>query len=465
MLQDDNKSALESILAKLTSLESRIIRVEEELGISADISEVAALENTEKGKNYNSAKEEQEGIESRIGGYGLALLGNIVLLFGIIFFSNYIQGKGQAALSVIFGYACSIGIFVLSHFAKKRIPYLSIMFEMVGLVMVYYVTMRLHFFTEQPLISSLYFSSFLLLIVLIAQGIYAIRKGSELFAATVLILSLTSGIISNTTDIMLITAVMVSAASVYFFLKYNWKKSLLLSIFLVYLTFVIWFMNMQPAIASKSDVLQNNYCYLYLFASAVIFSLTCLVRIREKLSNVFMMAALLHNGIMFSCLLLLYIPALYAGIYTTLFIAISIFCMIYSILLKSFSEWKFAKAYYAMYGFVAISISVYGIFKFPYTYLLLTLQSLYVISIAIWFRSKLMISMNTILFMILLIVYFISGDFRDAINFSFAATAFISASVIDWRKKYLEIEADLLRNIYLVTAFLFHFVCIIQSPS
>jgi uncharacterized membrane protein len=57
------------------------------------------------------------------------------------------------------------------------------------------------------------------------------------------------------------------------------------------------------------------------------------------------------------------------------------------------------------------------------------------------------------LFLALLIVYFISGDFRDAINFSFAATAFISASLIDWRKKYLEIEANLLRNIYLVTGF------------
>ncbi len=228
---------------------------------------------------------------------------------------------------------------------------------------------------------------------------------------------------------------------------------MLSSIFMVYLAFVIWFMKNQQAIAAKTDVIHNNYSYIYLFACAVIFSLTCLVRAREKLTTVYLMTAALFNGIMFSCLLLLYTPALYADIFTTLFIVISIFCMIYSILLKSYSAWKFAKAFYAMYGFVAISISVYGIFKFPYTYLLLTLQSLYVISIALWFRSKLMISMNTFLFLALLIVYFISGDIRDSIDFSFAATAFISAAVIDWRKKYLEIEADLMRNVYLATAF------------
>jgi len=451
MLQDENKIELESILSKLTSLESRMVRIEEELGIDSGIyssSEKAGIDGT----NKDSAKEE-DGFESRIGGYGLALLGNIVFLFGLIFVSNYIQGSGYPALSGIFGYACVAGIFILSRFAKKRIPYLSTMFEMVGFIMVYYATMRLHFFSANPLISNTYVSCLLLFIVLLSLCYYTVRKRSELFAVTVLVLVLVSGVISNSNDILLGSAVLASAVSVYFFFKYNWKSALLSSIFMVYLIFVIWFMDNQQAIAAKNAALQNNYCYIYLFACAVTFSLTCLVRAREKLTTFYLMTAVLLNGIMFSCLLLLFVPALYSGIFTMLFIAISIFCMIYSILLKYFSDWKFAKAFYAMYGFVAISISVYGIFKFPFTYLLLTLQSLYVISIAIWFRSKLMISMNTILFLALLIVYFISGDIRDSINFSFAATAFISASIIDWRKKYLEIEANLLRNVYLATAF------------
>ena len=51
MLQDENKIELESILSKLTSLESRMVRIEEELGIDSGIyssSEKAGIDGTNK---------------------------------------------------------------------------------------------------------------------------------------------------------------------------------------------------------------------------------------------------------------------------------------------------------------------------------------------------------------------------------------------------------------------------------
>jgi hypothetical protein len=448
MLQDENKADLESILSKLTSLESRLTRVEEELGIDTALSP-ASISGNDDDLKYK----EKNNFESRIGGYGLALLGNIVFLFGIIFFSNYIQDSGYPLMSAILGYVCVAGIFILSNFAEKKISYLSVMFKMVGLLMLYYVTMRLHFFTSHPVIENLSVSLILILIILIFQVYQAISKKSELYAATALILTLVSGLISNSTEAMLGSTVVASAASVFFFYKYNWKSSLIISMLLVYLTFILWFLNNPIIPAAKIIVPENYFCHIYLFTCAVLFSLISLVRVREKLSNSYMMAALLLNGILFSGILLIFIPAFFQQNYTTLFIVISLFCMVYSILMKFYCDWKFAKAYFAMYGFVAISISAYGIFKLPNSYLLLTLQSLYVISIAIWFRSKLMMSMNTILFLSLLIAYFVGADLRDSINFSFAATAFVSSAIIDWRKKYLEIETNLLHNIYIIIAF------------
>ncbi|MFH0864918.1 MAG: hypothetical protein V1904_01895 [Bacteroidota bacterium] len=452
MLQDENKASLESILSKVTLLETRIIHIEEKLGIKTGSSEIVISEESED-VLQNKKPDAQFGYEYRIGGYGLSLLGNIVFLFGIIFFSNYIQDIGYPFMSGIFGYSCVAGIILLSRFVKKRIPYLSVMFNMVALVMLYYVTLRLHFFSSHPVIENFPVSLILILFVLTFQVYQAIRKKLELYAATALILALATGVISNSTHVMFGSTVLVSAITVLLFFKYNWRQTLSLSVFLVYMIYILWFLRNPLIPFADSHVPEHHFCHFYLFSCAAVFSLICLVRFREKLSESYMMIVLLLNGILFSGILLIFIPSFFPENFTSLFIVISLFCMVYSILMKFFSDWKFAKAFYAMYGFVAISISVYGIFKLPYTFLLLAIQSLYVITIGIWFRSKLMMSMNTFLFLSLLFGYFFTSDLRDTINFSFVAAAFISSAIIEWRKKYLEIETNLLSNIYLVTAF------------
>ena len=137
--------------------------------------------------------------------------------------------------------------------------------------------------------------------------------------------------------------------------------------------------------------------------------------------------------------------------------------MIFSILLKSFSKWKFAPAFFAMYGFMAISISIYGILKLPYTYLLLSIQSLYVVSIALWFRSKIIISMNALLFFLLLITYLFSSVSVDSINFSFATVALLSARIINWKRKLLEIKTTHIRNFYLIVTFLMTLYALFKS--
>ena len=137
--------------------------------------------------------------------------------------------------------------------------------------------------------------------------------------------------------------------------------------------------------------------------------------------------------------------------------------MIFSIILKSFSKWKFVPAFFAMYGFMAISISVYGILKLPYTYLLLTIQSLYVVCIALWFRSKIIISMNAFLFFMLLITYLFSSPSIDSINFSFVAVALLSARIINWKRQLLEIKTTLIRNFYLIVTFIMTLYSLFKS--
>jgi len=96
---------------------------------------------------------------------------------------------------------------------------------------------------------------------------------------------------------------------------------------------------------------------------------------------------------------------------------------------------------YALYGFLAMSVAFYGILLLPQAYMLLAVQSLLVVSMALWFRSRFIVVMNTILFVVLLIFYL-----NDKSNF-------ITARVINWKKERLNIKTEFIRNIYLLSGF------------
>jgi hypothetical protein len=149
--------------------------------------------------------------------------------------------------------------------------------------------------------------------------------------------------------------------------------------------------------------------------------------------------------------------------YVYLFAGITICCLIYSILLHSRSTWNFAAAFYALYGFMAMSIALYGLVGLPRVYLLLAVQSLIVVSVALWFRNKLIVIMNSLLFLTILAIYLFSSDSINGVNFSFALVALISARVINWQNSRLQIQTDLIRNLYMIEGFIMVLIALNHS--
>jgi hypothetical protein len=102
---------------------------------------------------------------------------------------------------------------------------------------------------------------------------------------------------------------------------------------------------------------------------------------------------------------------------------------------------------------MAMSIALYGLFGLPGVYLLLSVQSLIVVSTALWFRNRLIVVMNSMLFLTILCVYLLSSKSIDGINFSYALISLISARIINWKRSRLQIKTDLIRNLYLGIGF------------
>ncbi|MCK5699522.1 MAG: hypothetical protein KAI29_00150, partial [Cyclobacteriaceae bacterium] len=405
-----------------------------------------------RGHLINNEKTGQ-GFESGFGEYGLAWIGNIVLLFGITFLMQYIQNKGHYVVSTIFGYFTVAGIFLLHHYLKKSYSILSRTFNYTALVLMFYVTLHMHFFVSEPLIANKTIAFLLLLSVVILQLLYAVRRTSVIISGMAFVMLVFTALLSDSTHPILLILTAVSSISILFYFKIGWWRLNLLSIFLVYLGFFLWFIG-NPLMGNPVGIISSHqYGFMYLFVIGAIYSLVAIENKKFQFVENLALSGVIINGFLFSLMLVLFVLTFFKTDYILLFFIIAIYCLAFSTTLKFRSAWKLAPAFYALYGFMALSIAVYGIYGFPRVYWLLSLQSLLVMTMALWFRNKIIVLLNVMMFVFLLCVYLVSSESINEVNFSFALVALTTARILKWKKDKLEIKTELLRNVYLFTAF------------
>ena len=462
----DQNEEMEKILERLHSLENRLSRLESVQRIteveSFYKSEVQDEEVT-RTTQEDTLNDEEKGLESRIGRFGLTWLGNIVLLFGITFLCQYMLNMGYKVSSFLVGYLVSASIFFLAYFIKKTNTHLAFIFKINAQVLLFYITVRLHFLTASPLITGKFVPIVLLLLLVAVQVFLSVSHKSQTFAAIAVLFSLATAILADSTNITLPVVLVTAAGVIFCYRRYNWEPLLIATMFLTYLSFFNWLFGNPLAGHTMEMITAHHFGVVYLLGLGTCFSILSLFRKKDSVSDDFLISVIIINGIIFTLLLLLMVLRFFSKDYVALFSALTVYALIFSIILHSKSDWKFASAFYALYGFMAMSIALFGIFGFPNVYLLLSVQSLLVVSMALWFRNRLIIVMNSILFLTILIIYLLSSGNESSVNFSFALIALISARIINWKKSRLQIKTDLIRNLYMIEGFIMMLIALLNA--
>jgi hypothetical protein len=462
----EQESELDRIKGQLNSMDIRLRRLEAAMAYSGIKAAPVTGEQKPAGQSENisdSHEQEDKGLESQIGRFGLAWMGNIVLLFGITFLTQYLMNLGHHAAAAVLGYIAAGSIFLVSGYLKKTNQHLSFMFKLNAQAILFYVTMRLHFFTPQPLVAGKGLSVFLLLVIVGVQVYLAIREKSQAFAAMAVLLSLTTAVLSDATIFIIPLLTITAAGSVYYFRKFSWKALLVMSIILTYSSLLIWMLG-DPFMGHPVKLIAEKYMsVMALFSLGAIYSIVLIFREKDSSDDDYLIGITLLNGILFTLSLLFVVMSYFSTGYMTLFAGITVCCLLYSTILHSRSSWNFASAFYALYGFMAMSISLYGLVGFPRIYLLLSAQSLLVVSMALWFRNKLIVLMNSMLFLVILAVYMLTSQPVDGVNFSFAIAALLTARLINWQNNRLKIETDLIRNLYMIEGFVMVLFALIHA--
>lgn len=439
---------------RVDALEKRINRLEETFSKFNDSGRYVDTH-----QNYSEADidisfpfKPKVSIESGMGEYGMAWLGNIILLIAVVFIVEHLHSSGNSLLSVITGYAAVFGIYAISFFTRKTYDYLSSLFKYGGHLLLFYITLRLHF-VENPVVGNLSTGLAALLMVLVVLFYSAWKEKSQLFAGTVLLMALTAGVISNSTHFLLGISTLTAVITMILYQRFGWINLVIAFIFFTYFVQFIWLLN-NPVITQETRFREKHeFCYIYFIAIGFIFSLLAILPKKEKVSNEVLIFALIWNGLGFTLLLILTVFTFLEDNYVLMFGLISLFCLFYSVVIHSRSFLKIGASFYAVYGFVTMSVAIYGIFLLPGAYTLLAVQSLLVVSVALWFRSRFLVVINTLLFLILLILYLVNPLSQGSTNFSFMLVAFVTARVINWKKDRLNLKTELVRNLYLFSGF------------
>ncbi len=449
---------IEKILERLQSLEMRITGIEARLG-SGRYADVDIPHQRTSEDNIRSVPEEETVeldeavLESKIGEYGLAWLGSLVLFFGIIFLMTFTTNLGYPVFSSVLGYGASIGVFIMAYFLRRSFPHLVFMLNVSGHLLLYYSTLRLYFFSAQPLVSGKGIDLLLIFLVIGIQLFIALREKSELRTGIAMVLAIATALIVDQVNITLPLLTFISFSAFYFFVRYSWWRLFLVLLILVYLSNLLWLMN-NPLLGHPLEMISSkSYHSIYLFITGAIFACTALVRRNQTEPQRGLNAMILLNALFFSFVILVVTLLFFENTYVGIFGAISFFCLAFSVLLKILTKSPFTPSFFACFGFMALSVSVYGFVHLPDAYFFLTLQSFFVVSMALWFRSRIIVVTNSILYLGLLVIYLSFSPSIDRINFCFAFVAFATARILNWKKERLTLKTDLMRNMYLVILF------------
>jgi uncharacterized membrane protein len=452
---------INQILTYLKNLEARISRLEAHFDLEPlhPAEEEAVLSTSASQK----AAAPDDHLEYQIGEFWFAKVGIVMFAIGIAFLLTLPYENLPPHLPGLFGYVLAGGIFALSHYWRNTFSYISRYLLGGGLVLLYFSTLRLHFFSAHPAIHNLTIELILLLLVVAVNLYVSIRRRSVYLCGLSLTLGYVTAIVSTQPYFLFSMITLLSALTVYFTRKFQWRNLLIFGIALSFTTHFIWFINSPfdflgrelQLISSPAVNIYFILLYILIFAAGNLF------RKESAVEDKPVIVSTLLNSVGGYGLFLILTLLKFKSAFTVSHILASGLFLTFAIIFWTRVRSKYSTFFYAMSGYAALTMAIIAQFEPPNFFFWLCLQSLLVVTTAIWFRSKFIVVANFIIFVFLFlanlvlieIVSLAASQENPFIDLSFAIVALASARIMNWQKHRLELKTELMRTAYLALAF------------
>ncbi len=446
---------IENVNSRLTAIESKMNLLKSE---------------SEQQKDFipqKKAQETSEDIEFRFGERWFGKIGIIAFMLAVFNFLVLPFESVPSHIILFAGYFISVALIAVSSFGEKFLKNLSGYTMGSGLILLYVTTLRLHFFSVEPLLSNKVILITLLYLIS-ALAIYISLKRSSIYLAILTALFYYSTTLISDYPILIFIALIGGALAIsYLDKKYNWNALSIFAILFTFLVHLLWYIN-NPLIGKEMMIISDwKFNLLFIPVYMIIFGSANVNKVAEEIDDFYSLQKTLFNSLIgFGLFLFISFNSNYNSIGILNF-GMSLVLLFLASLHWTKQKSKFATFLYSMLAYAALSVSIIFTFSSPNYFIWLCWQSLAVVSTALWFRSKFIVVTNFFIFLLIFLTYLASNGTNIPITgLSFGIVALISARVMNWQKERLELKTENLRIAYLVVAFLLiPFVLYLNVPS
>jgi uncharacterized membrane protein len=436
---------------RLKLLEDRISRIEAHLGLSPELEERSSV--PPENRLRRPSLETDDVLENQIGETLFARVGILVLAIGVAFLLTFPLHGVPPVLPSLFGYVLVGGAWWLSNRWREPLPQLSRYILAGTLLLLYFTTLRLFFFSPEPALENKTIELVLLLIVVVVSTIVSARRGSPYLSMISLTAGSVTALISGDALFVFVLCIALSLGAVVLARRNGWYSVLLFSTVLAYLTHLIWALG-NPVMGNPVHLVTTSplnpvfvLLYLIILASGTLMRPSAVPEAGAVITAPFV------NGLAgYGLYALLTLPASSSSL-SFYHLGASAVLLLLSVLYWIRERSRYATFVYAMLGYMALSVAIIAAFPGPDYFVWLACQSILVISTAVWFRSRFIIGTNFAIYIMLFVAYLFLAGTVSLISIIFGLVALLSARILNWRKDRLELKTDMMRNAYLASAF------------
>ena len=182
----------------------------------------------------------QESFEVRLGTYWLPRIGIAALLTGMVFFAAYITPRLTVPQKVAVGYLACAVLGGLGLWLEKRMPQFARILQAGSLALAYFVTYAAHFVEAFRVIYSPTLALTLLTLVVVAIVAVAQERQSATLAGMALFFGYYTSVISGVTGFTLASNAVLALAALFFLARNRWVHISYGAVLATYLTYMIW---------------------------------------------------------------------------------------------------------------------------------------------------------------------------------------------------------------------------------
>jgi uncharacterized membrane protein len=452
MNKPNERASEDGTARRIAQLEERLARLEAHVGLAPGESTPAAPAPAEE---VAAAAHPEEDLEFQVGQNWFAVAGILALAIGAAFMLSLPYAWLPTGVPALAGCAVAAGLFLLAHVWRQSFELVAGYLRGAGMALLFFATLRLYFFGALHALSTGGFAGPVPLVLVVALNLaIAWRRKSPWLTGLALVMGYAAALAVGSAWFVLGSVVLLSALVVAATHRAHWPRLRVVGIPLSYATYFIWaignpFLGGELHIATAPALAPG-----FVLAVMAIFAAgACLRPNRATEDASTSVGALLNCGLGYLLFLFHTLAAFRPGLVGAHVLASAVFLGLATLF------WVRERSHvstflYAMTGYAALSVAIMKASPVPDVFVWLSLQSVLVVATAVWFRSRFIVVANFLMFVAIILGYVVVAERETGISIGFGLVALVSARILNWQRDRLELKTELMRNAYLVGAFL-----------